>query len=111
MLLLHMLGMIFGIYFRVLQDETTASLKTFDFNASTLYLVSMSTFWILTIATGEFDLRCTSLQNALLKAITAHVTAAIEGQMPGDGKNRSGLTLNTHALGSYTLLSVCQAVR
>jgi len=55
----------------MLQDETMTSLKKFDFNASTLYLVSMSTFWILTIATGRFDLHCTSVQNALLKVLTS----------------------------------------
>ena len=36
----------------VLQDEGRTSLHDFDTKASTLYLVSMSTFWILTVATG-----------------------------------------------------------
>ena len=39
------------------QDETRSSLKDFDTKASILYLVSMSTFWILTVATGKCD-RC-----------------------------------------------------
>ena len=34
------------------QDEGRTSLHDFDTKASTLYLVSMSTFWILTVATG-----------------------------------------------------------
>ena len=37
------------------QDETRSSLKDFDTKASVLYLVSMSTFWILTVATGGCD--------------------------------------------------------
>ncbi len=37
------------------QDETRSSLKDFDTKASILYLVSMSTFWILTVATGRCD--------------------------------------------------------
>lgn len=41
----------------LLQDETKASSKDFDTNASILYLVSMSTFWILTLATGGSDRR------------------------------------------------------
>lgn len=47
------LGLILDFY--MLQDETRTSLNEFDTKASILYLVSMSTFWILTVATGVFD--------------------------------------------------------
>ena len=39
-----------------LQDETRTSLHDFTLKASLLYLVSMSTFWMLIIAAGELQL-------------------------------------------------------
>ncbi|CAL5220856.1 g2941 [Coccomyxa viridis] len=41
-----------GRFINQKKDETRSSLKDFDTKASILYLVSMSTFWILTVATG-----------------------------------------------------------
>jgi hypothetical protein len=35
------------------QDEGRTSLHDFDFKASALYLVSMSTFWMLIVAAGN----------------------------------------------------------
>ena len=57
----------------VLQGETTTSLEKFNLKVSVLYLVSMSTFWIMTIAAGRLDSRCISVQSALLKALTSDV--------------------------------------
>ena len=38
----------------MLQDEGRTSMHDFNTKASTLYLVSMSTFWILTVASGGY---------------------------------------------------------
>ncbi len=39
----------------MLQDEARTSVNDFNMKASLLYLVAMSTFWILVVATGGSD--------------------------------------------------------
>ena len=66
------------------QDEGPTSMDKFNSKASLLYLVSMTTFWILTVAAGGCPpcTRCLSMQSGPLRPQTAAKSSHLECWKP-----------------------------
>ena len=84
------------------QDETKTSLHDFNLKASLLYLISMSTFWMLVIAAGILQPRDSGLAYALSALIIVSGVA-----VPQALEEPTSHLTSSSSLGHYFVALAC----